>query len=34
MLSALGGQVQRASGIAPVMEPSGTYETTAYPTLI
>jgi UDP-N-acetylglucosamine 1-carboxyvinyltransferase len=33
MLSALGGQVQRASGIAPVGEPAGTYETTAYPTL-
>lgn len=31
MLSALGGQVQRASGIAPAMEPLGTYETTAYP---
>jgi UDP-N-acetylglucosamine 1-carboxyvinyltransferase len=33
MLSALGGQVQRASGIAPMGEPAGTYETTAYPTL-
>jgi UDP-N-acetylglucosamine 1-carboxyvinyltransferase len=33
MLSALGGHVQRASGIAPVLEPAGTYETTAYPTL-
>jgi UDP-N-acetylglucosamine 1-carboxyvinyltransferase len=33
MLCALGGHVQRASGIAPVMEPLGTYETTAYPTL-
>ncbi len=31
MLSALGGQVQRASGIAPVTEPLGTFETTAYP---
>jgi len=31
MLSALGGQVQRASGIAPALEPLGTYETTAYP---
>jgi UDP-N-acetylglucosamine 1-carboxyvinyltransferase len=34
MLSALGGQVQRASGIAPVMEPVGTYETTAYPKVV
>jgi UDP-N-acetylglucosamine 1-carboxyvinyltransferase len=33
MLSGLGGQVQRASGIAPVMEPAGTYETIAYPKL-
>ena len=33
MLSALGGQVQRASGILPVDEPLGTYETTAYPKL-
>jgi UDP-N-acetylglucosamine 1-carboxyvinyltransferase len=33
MLSSLGGQVQRASGIAPVTEPAGTYETIAYPTL-
>ncbi len=31
MLSTLGGQVQRASGISPVMEPLGTYETSAYP---
>jgi UDP-N-acetylglucosamine 1-carboxyvinyltransferase len=31
MLSALGGQVQRASGITPALEPLGTYETTAYP---
>ena len=34
MLSALGGQVQRASGISPVLEPIGTYETTAYPKLV
>lgn len=34
MLSALGGQVQRASGIAPVLEPLGTYETTAYPKFV
>jgi UDP-N-acetylglucosamine 1-carboxyvinyltransferase len=33
MLSALGGQVQRASGISPLRLPAGTYETTAYPTL-
>ncbi len=31
MLSALGGQVQRASGIAQAMEPLGTYDTTEYP---
>ena len=31
MLSALGGQVQRSSGIAPFLEPIGTYETSAYP---
>jgi len=31
MLSALGGQVQRSSGITPFMEPIGAYETTAYP---
>jgi len=34
MLSALGGQVQRASGITPAMEPLGTYETTAYPKVV
>ena len=34
MLSALGGQVQRASGIAPLSEPIGTYETTAYPKVV
>jgi hypothetical protein len=33
MLSALGGQVQRSTGNAPAIEPAGTYETTAYPTL-
>jgi UDP-N-acetylglucosamine 1-carboxyvinyltransferase len=33
MLSALGGEVQRSSGITPAMEPLGTYETTAYPTI-
>ncbi len=33
MLSALGGQVQRASGISPLRIPAATYETTAYPTL-
>jgi UDP-N-acetylglucosamine 1-carboxyvinyltransferase len=31
MLSALGAQVQRASGIAPFLEPNGAFETTAYP---
>jgi len=31
MLSMLGGQVQRASGIAAALEPLGTSETTAYP---
>jgi UDP-N-acetylglucosamine 1-carboxyvinyltransferase len=31
MLSALGGQVQRSSGITPFMEPLGTFETSAYP---
>jgi UDP-N-acetylglucosamine 1-carboxyvinyltransferase len=34
MLSALGAQVQRASGIAPCLEPIGTYETTAYPKVV
>ena len=32
MLSALGGQVQRASGITPLAEPNGVFETSAYPT--
>jgi UDP-N-acetylglucosamine 1-carboxyvinyltransferase len=32
MLSALGGQVQRASGITPLNEPNGIFETSAYPT--
>lgn len=31
MLSALGGQVQRASGIAQALEPLGIYDTTEYP---
>jgi UDP-N-acetylglucosamine 1-carboxyvinyltransferase len=31
LLSALGGQVQRSSGIAPFMEPTGTGETSTYP---
>ena len=31
MLSALGGQVQRASGIVPFMEPTGAFETSVYP---
>ncbi len=34
MLSALGGQVQRASGIAPLSEPLGTYETAVYPKVV
>lgn len=32
MLSTLGGQVQRASGITPLAEPNGVFETSAYPT--
>ena len=32
MLSALGGQVQRASGITPLVEPNGLFETSEYPT--
>jgi UDP-N-acetylglucosamine 1-carboxyvinyltransferase len=31
MLSALGAQVQRSSGITPFMEPTGTFETSAFP---
>ena len=31
MLSALGAQVQRSSGITPFMEPTGTFETSAIP---
>ncbi len=31
MLSALGAQVQRSSGITPYMEPTGTFETRAFP---
>jgi UDP-N-acetylglucosamine 1-carboxyvinyltransferase len=34
MLSALGGQVQRASGVAPFLEPTGTFETSAYPKVV
>ncbi len=34
MLSALGGQVQRSSGIAPLLEPIGTFETIAYPKVL
>ncbi len=34
MLSALGGVVQRSSGIAHVTEPLGTYETTVYPKVV
>jgi UDP-N-acetylglucosamine 1-carboxyvinyltransferase len=34
MLSALGGQVQRASGVAPLLEPSGSFETLAYPKVV
>ncbi|MGH7728886.1 MAG: UDP-N-acetylglucosamine 1-carboxyvinyltransferase [Vulcanimicrobiaceae bacterium] len=33
MLSALGAQVQRSSGIAPYLEPVGIFETTTYPKL-
>lgn len=32
LLSALGGQVQRSSGITPLVEPTGLFETSAYPT--
>ena len=32
MLADLGGQVQRASGITPLVEPTGLFETSAYPT--
>jgi len=32
-LSALGGQVQRASGIVPFSEPTGTFETSVYPSV-
>jgi len=32
MLSELGGQVQRSSGITPLVEPTGLFETSAYPT--
>ena len=31
MLSELGGQVQRSSGITPLVEPAGVFETSAYP---
>ena len=34
MLSALGGQVQRATGVAPLLEPSGAFETLAYPKVV
>jgi UDP-N-acetylglucosamine 1-carboxyvinyltransferase len=34
MLSQLGGHVQRASGIAPFLEPQGTFETSAYPKVV
>jgi UDP-N-acetylglucosamine 1-carboxyvinyltransferase len=34
MLSALGGRVLRAQGIAQASEPLGTYETTAYPKVV
>ena len=31
MLSALGAQVQRSSGVTPFVEPTGTFETSEYP---
>ena len=34
LLTALGARVQRASGIAPLLEPAGTYETCAYPKVV
>ena len=33
MLSALGGQVQRSSGVTPFGEPTGLFETSAYPSI-
>jgi len=33
MLSDLGGQVQRSSGVTPLSEPTGLFETSAYPTV-
>jgi len=34
MLSSIGAQVQRTSGIAPFVEPVGAYETSSYPKLV
>jgi UDP-N-acetylglucosamine 1-carboxyvinyltransferase len=34
LLTALGARVQRASGIAPLLEPVGTYETSSYPKVV
>ena len=34
MLSSLGAQVQRSSGVTPLMEPVGTYETTEFPKVV
>ena len=31
LLSELGGQVQRSSGVTPLVEPSGFFETSEYP---
>jgi len=31
LLSELGGQVQRSSGVTPLVEPTGFFETSAYP---
>jgi UDP-N-acetylglucosamine 1-carboxyvinyltransferase len=31
MLSELGGQVQRSSGVTPLVEPAGLFETSEYP---
>jgi UDP-N-acetylglucosamine 1-carboxyvinyltransferase len=33
MLSSLGAQVQRSSGIIPFHEPTGTFETSVYPSV-
>jgi UDP-N-acetylglucosamine 1-carboxyvinyltransferase len=34
MLCALGGEVHRSSGVTPLTEPLGTYETSIYPKVV